>query len=600
MESIRFEPSQYRELPKEPGVYKFYDNTDTIVYVGKAKSLNNRVSSYFNKGGNTNRKTWRLVREIASIEIVIVNSEFDALLLENNLIKEHQPKYNMLLKDDKSFPSILVTNERFPRIYSTRHIDPKLGTYHGPYSSVKAMNGVLDLLRKLFKIRTCSLNLSQRNIEQGKFKVCLEYHIGNCLGPCEAYQTEEDYLKDIQGAQEILKGNINFVKNNYKQLMQEAAEKLYFEVAQDYKVKLDYLEKFQARSLIVNPKIDDVDVFGVIQDQDDGCYYINYMKVGQGSIRISETVEVKPRVEEEEIELLQIVLFSLRTKYGSHSLEVYTNKGMEGWDDLEVTTPKIGDKRKLLDLSLKNALYFKNDKQAKKVEREGGPNPVLLELQKDLNLNALPKHIECFDNSNIQGTNPVASMVCFRNGKPSKKDYRKYNIKTVIGPDDFSSMKEVVSRRYARLKDEGADMPDLIVIDGGKGQLSSACGALKSLDLYGDIPIIGIAKRLEEIYLPEDPIPVHISKKSPSLKLIQHLRDEAHRFAITFHRQKRSKASTVSALDGIDGIGPATRKKLFNAFKSLKRIQMASEEELAKVIGHSKAKALQKALKAKE
>ena len=583
----RFATSEYLSLPNDPGVYKFFDSENTIIYVGKAKNLTKRVSSYFTKSSDINRKTARLVKEIESIEVVIVNSEFDALLLENSLIKEYQPKYNILLKDDKSFPSICISNERFPRIYSTRRINTSEGVYYGPYTSVKAMNGVLELIRKLYTIRTCSLNLSPANIRAGKFKVCLEYHIGNCLGPCEGLQTEEKYRDDIESARHILKGNLSVVRQNYKQLMNEAASELKFEAAQQYKDKLDLLEKFQSKSLIVNPSINDIDVLGILKDQDK--YYVNYMKIQHGSIKLSETIEAKSKIDEPEEEFLQILLFNLRSKFSSFSREVVTNKEISGWENVEITNPKIGDKKKLLDLSLKNSSFFRADKLRRQEESKTPTERVLEILQKDLNLQSLPKHIECFDNSNIQGTNPVSSMVCFKNGKPSKKDYRKYNIKTVVGPDDFASMREVVFRRYKHLKEEELSLPDLVIIDGGKGQLSSACESLKQLDLYGSIPIVGIAKKLEEIYYPEDEFPIHISKKSPSLKLIQHLRDEAHRFAITFHRQKRSKAAIVSELDQIAGIGPSTKKTLLQEYKSSNRIAKVPLDELTLLIGKAKA-----------
>lgn len=586
MQSQQFATTEYNQLPHQPGVYKFFDPENKIIYVGKAKDLAKRVSSYFTKSSNVNRKTVRLVKEIDHIEIIIVNSEFDALLLENSLIKENQPRYNILLKDDKTFPSICISNERFPRIYSTRNIIPHLGSYYGPYSSVKAMNSVLELIHKLYKIRTCSLALSRQNIAEGKFKVCLEYHIGNCLGPCEAFQSEESYLKDIQGAREILKGDLSLVKSTFRQLMSDAAQDLKFEIAQEYKEKLDLLDKFQTKSLIVNPKISQVDVFGILEDGN--TFFVNYMKIEHGSIRISETVESKRKLDEPEEELLQVIIFNLRNKYSSHNTEILTNKEIAGWDQVEITQPKIGDKRKLLDLSIKNAMFFRNDRKKKREEHKSPQERVLEQLQNDLGLKTLPRHIECFDNSNIQGTNPVSSMVCFKDGRPSKKDYRKFKVKTVEGPNDFASMKEVVGRRYYRLKTENEPLPDLIIVDGGKGQLSSACEALKELDIYGQVPIIGIAKRLEEIYYPEDSIPVHISKKSPALKLLQYLRDEAHRFAITFHRDRRSKAAISSSLDDIKGIGEVTKQKLLQHFKSPARILTATKEELETVIGKSR------------
>lgn len=583
----RLSNTEYNQLPHEPGIYKFLNADGIIIYVGKAKDLVKRVSSYFTKAAQHNRKTIKLVSEIHQIEFIIVNSEFDALLLENNLIKQNQPKYNILLKDDKSFPSICITKERFPRIFSTRRVDRSQGEYFGPYTSVKAMNGVLDLIRKLYKIRTCNFNLSRQNVNAGKFKICLEYHIGNCLGPCEGLQDDKDYQEEINNAREILAGKISKVLQQYKSLMTDASAQLNFELAQNYKEKIDLLDKFQTKSLIVNPKLEAADVIAIISD--DGHFYLNYMQVVEGAIKVSETLDFKKTVDAPSNELLQPILFTLRNKYQSNSLEVLSNKEIDMWDDLTLTIPKIGDKKKLVDLALKNAMFFKNERLRKKEEARNKPNRVLEQLKTDLSLKELPMHIECFDNSNIQGTHPVASMVCFKNAKPSKRDYRKFNIKTVVGPDDFSSMKEIVGRRYAKLKTEKLPFPNLIVIDGGKGQLHAATDALKDLDLYGQIPIIGIAKRLEEIYYPEDSFPLHISKKSTSLKILQHLRDEAHRFAINFHRDKRSKAFTISELDSIPGIGPETRKVLIQQFKSTRRISELSKEDLEKVIGQSKA-----------
>ena len=597
MQFQRFHKSEYGRLPHDPGVYKFF-NAQEIIYVGKAKDLRKRVSSYFTKATGADRKTFRLVQEVEYIEIVIVNSEFDALLLENSLIKENQPRYNILLKDDKSFPSICVTHERFPRIYSTRRIDKSLGEYFGPYTSVKAMNNVLDLIRKLYKIRTCNYNLSEANIAKGKFKVCLEYHIGNCLGPCEGLQTEEDYLKDIAQAKEILKGNVSVVRKSFVELMNEASENLNFELAQTFKDKLDYLEKFQSKSLIVQQKITNTDVFSIIYEKE--YSFINFMMIDSGSIKISETVEVKNNLADNAEEILTLAMVALREKYQSSNTEVLTNTELPEWIDMNISVPKIGDKRKLVDLSLKNALLAKQEKLQRAEKARLNKNPVLEELQEVLKLKELPNHIECFDNSNLQGSNPVASMVCFRNGKPSKKDYRKFNIKTVEGPDDFASMYEIVTRRYGRLKSEGADFPKLILIDGGKGQLGAASNALKDLGIYGEIPIAGIAKKLEEIYVPEDPIPLHISKKSQALKLLQQLRDEAHRFAITFHRQKRSKQSLQSQLDQISGIGRVTKEKLLRTYKTVAKIKRADPDELANFIGKKRADALRSALQAED
>ncbi|WP_420576899.1 excinuclease ABC subunit UvrC [Ekhidna sp.] len=595
MQFQRYSREDYLKLPEKPGIYKFLDKENTIIYVGKAKSLKKRVSSYFTKANLDNRKTYRLVSEIKQIEFVIVSSEFDALLLENNLIKEHQPRYNILLKDDKSFPSICITNERFPRIYSTRRIDHSKGEYFGPYTSVKAMNGVLDLIRKLHKIRTCKYNLSEENIKKKKFKVCLEYHIGNCLGPCEGLQSESDYLKDIDEARKILKGKIGIVSRSYKEKMQAASEELKFELAQSYKDKLDRLEKFQSRSLIVNQKITSTDVFTMTESSNEKSLFINYMKIENGAIVNSETIEVKKKIEEDNADVFRFSIFDLRKKYGSNNPFILTNYPVEGWENVEVIIPKIGDKKKLVELSHKNALFFKKEKFSRKSAQ---PNEAILQnLQSDLKLPELPVQIECFDNSNIQGTNPVASMVCFIDGKPSKSNYRKFNIKTVKGPDDFASMKEVVGRRYSYLKNEGLPFPQLIVIDGGKGQLSAACEALKELSIYGQIPIIGIAKKLEEIYFPDDDIPLYISKKSTSLKLIQQLRDEAHRFAITFHRQKRSKSSYSSALDEISGIGTKTKETLLREFKSISRLKQSAEKDLIDLIGKSKTNIVLEAIK---
>ncbi|WP_370088886.1 excinuclease ABC subunit UvrC [Ekhidna sp.] len=595
MQFQRYSREDYLRLPEKPGIYKFLDSEETIIYVGKAKILKKRVASYFTKANLDNRKTYRLVSEIRSIEFIIVSSEFDALLLENNLIKEHQPRYNILLKDDKSFPSICITNERFPRIYSTRRIDHTKGEYFGPYTSVKAMNGVLDLIRKLHKIRTCKYNLSEENVKKKKYKVCLEYHIGNCLGPCEGLQSEEDYLKDIDEAKKILKGKLSIVGKSYKEKMQNAASDLKFELAQTYKDKLERLEQFQSRSLIVNQKITSTDVFSMTTTENEKSLFINYMRIENGAIVNSETIEVKKKIEEENEEVFRFSIFDLRKKYNSTNPTILTNTPVEPWEDVEITVPKIGDKKHLVDLSFKNALFYKKERLSKKSTQ---PNEGLLQtLQQDLKLPDLPIHIECFDNSNIQGTNPVASMVCFKNGKPSKSNYRKFKIKTVVGPDDFASMKEIVGRRYSHLKREGMPFPNLIVIDGGKGQLNAACEALKELDIYGQIPVIGIAKKLEEIYFPEDNIPIYISKKSTSLKLIQQLRDEAHRFAITFHRQKRSKASIQSGLDAIKGIGKNTREKLMKEFGSVNRLKQSSEKDLSDLIGPSKSKMIFEAIK---
>ncbi len=589
MEEPRYQVEQRNLIPQDPGVYKYYDDSGTLVYVGKAKNLRKRVASYFTKSHNLNRKTKRLIREIREISFTIANSEFDALLLENNLIKTHQPKYNVLLKDDKTFPYICILNERFPRIISTRKFDPTQGEYYGPFSSVVAMKSVLDLLRKLYTIRTCKLNLSEKNIEEGKFKVCLEYHIGNCLGPCEGLQSEAHYNEEIEQARNILKGQLSIVNRYFKESMSRAAEKLEFEHAQKFKEKLELLEKFQLRSTVVNPKLSDLDVFTISSNPN--LAFVNYMQVKNGAIVLAKTVEIKKKLEESDEDVLGFAILSLRDEHDSQHKEVLTNTRVTLQEDLTITVPKIGDKKKLVTLSLRNALELKRERTTSADPGEKR-NEILEAMQKDLRLTQLPRHIECFDNSNLQGTNPVASMVHFKNGKPFKKEYRHYNIKTVEGPDDFASMREIVFRRYRRLMEENKDLPQLIVIDGGKGQLSSACEALRELDLYGKIPVIGIAKRLEEIYYPEDSLPLHISKKSPTLKVLQHLRDEAHRFAITFHRQKRSKASFNTELEEIPGVGKTTADKLLKAFKSVKKIREASEEDLAAFVGSKKAKVI--------
>ena len=592
MEAIRFSTKDILKLPDNPGVYRYYNTENTLIYVGKSKSLKKRVSSYFNKSAQHSRKTIRMVSEIDSIEIVLVNSEFDALLLENNLIKQNQPKYNILLKDDKTFPYLCVSNERFPRIYSTRKLIPSLGRYFGPFTNVKAMNNVLKLINSLFTLRTCRFDLSRENIAKGKFKVCLEYHIGNCQGPCEGFQSEEDYLKDVDQALNILKGNLGLPKSYFKERMQEAAAQLQFEKAQGFKEKLELVDDFHSKSVIVSPKLTDVDVFTIVSDEK--YAFVNYIRIKNGMINLSKTNEIKKKLNETDEEILSLMLVDMRDRYQSITKEILTNKPLDlGSETFQPVVPQIGDKRKLVELSLKNALFAKKEKYQSLDNVKDKGNRVLKQLQKDLQLKELPVHIECFDNSNIQGTNPVASMVCFKMGRPSKKDYRHYKIKTVIGPDDFASMTEVVGRRYKRLLEEKQPLPKLIVIDGGKGQLSAACDALKSLGIYGEIPIIGIAKRLEEIYFPEDSFPLHIDKKSESLRLIQKLRDEAHRFAITFHRDLRSKNSFNFELENVKGIGRFTVDKLLKEFRTMSGIEAASFEELSAIAGESRAKRIQ-------
>lgn len=577
-----------QHLPDSPGVYRFYDASDTLIYVGKAKSLKKRVTSYFNMGSTLSRKTLRLVSEINKIEYTLSGTEFDALLLENNFIKQNQPKYNILLKDDKTFPYLCILNEPFPRIIYTRKYNPKQGQYFGPYSSVIAMKNILELVRKLYTIRTCSLLLSKNNIEQKKFKVCLEFHIGNCRGPCEGLHSEEEYNKDIDQTRAIFKGQISIVEKYFANKMNEASSLMQFEKANYYKEKLAIVDRFQSKSLVVNRALTDIDVITLASRTD--YAYVNYMLIKEGAIIFSKSIELKKKLEETDEDLISYSLLELRGQSQSSNSTVFSNIPITIIDSsVENILPKIGDKKKLVLLSLKNALELQRERELQRAEKQSRKNEVLITLQDDLKLPSLPKVIECFDNSNFQGTSPVASMVRFVDGKPEKKGYRHFNIKTVTGPNDFASMKEIVSRRYRRLLDENIPLPDLILVDGGKGQLSSACEALKELNIYGRIPIAGIAKKLEEIYFPEDPIPLLINKKSQGLRLIQFIRDEAHRFAITFHRQKRSKDFTKTEIEEFKGIGKESVEKLLKRFKSIKKIKEASLEELAEIIGNQKA-----------
>jgi excinuclease ABC subunit C len=576
---------QLASLPDLPGVYRYYNKEGVLIYVGKAKSLKKRVSSYFTKQSQYNRKTEKLVSEIVNLEYTLANTEFDALLLENNLIKQNQPKYNILLKDDKTFPYLCILKERFPRIISTRKYIPKQGEYFGPYSSVGAMNSILELVRQLYSIRTCSLLLSTENISEKKFKVCLEFHIGNCKGPCEGLQEEIAYNEEIAQARYILKGNLSIVEDYFIARMKEAAEKLEFEKAGFYKFKLEKLENFQSKSLVVNRKLTDITIASSETDA-----FINYLQVKEGAIIFSKNLEIKKKLDEPDEEILNMAVQELRSEYHSNNPEVFTNKELSVKSDaFENIVPQIGDKKKLVDLSLKNALYLKREREINKEERKTKKNEVLHIMQENLRLLQYPKIIECFDNSNFQGTNPVAAMVRFVDGKPDKKGYRHFNIKTVVGPDDFASMKEIVGRRYKRIMEEEGEYPQLIIVDGGKGQLSSACEALQELGLYGKISIVGIAKRLEEIYYPDDPLPLLISKKSPALLLIQRIRDEAHRFGITFHRLKRSNSTFVTELETIPGVGKKTADKLLAHFKSFKKIKAATFSELEALVGKAVA-----------
>ncbi len=586
-------------LPDQPGVYRYFDENDTIIYIGKAKNLKNRVSSYFTSIQNHNTKTRRLVQQIQKIEFTIVHSEFDALLLENTLIKQFQPKYNILLRDDKTYPFICLTNENFPRLITMRRIEHQLGTFYGPFANPKAMNSLLEMIHQLYPIRTCTFALKPNNIEQGKFKVCLEYHIGNCKGPCEGLQNETDYQIYIEQISNILKGNYQKPKSLFFERMQNAAARMAFEEAQEWKEKWELLENFQAKSTVVNPAIHDVDVFTMVYDEQ--LAYINFMKVINGTILQSQTWEVKKKLNEDESELLTMLIWEKREQFHSEAKEILTNIPMAiEFKGAKNTIPQMGDKKKLLDMSLKNVLYFRKEKADRKAAEESGGDRkmrVMLKLKNDLRLTQLPKRIECFDNSNLQGTNPVSAMVCFIQAQAAKKEYRLFTPRTVEGPDDFATMYEVITRRYTRLLEEEAELPDLIIVDGGKGQLSSACDALKAIGLYGQIPIIGIAKRLEEIYFPEDSLPVYIDKKSESLKLIQQLRDEAHRFGITAHRNRRSKNFLVSQLEEMEGIGKLTAQKLLKHFGTIRQMYEAPVQELEKVAGKAKTPMLRMQIK---
>lgn len=583
-------------LPESPGVYQYFDETGTIIYVGKAKNLKRRVSSYFNKQHDS-PKTRILVRKIKDIKYIVVKTEEDALHLENSLIKELQPRYNVMLKDDKTYPWIVIKNEPFPRIFQTRNVIRDGSQYFGPYSNIHMVRTILELLRKLYQLRTCKLFLSPENIRQNKFKVCLQYHIKNCKGPCEALQTEQEYNEYIVNSRKILKGEINQIREFLQQEMMEAASDLRFEDAQKAKEKLELIENYQAKTVVVSPTIHNTDVFSYLEEEN--IIYINYLHVSNGSISQAYTFELKRKLDEPREELLSLAIVEMRNRFNSRARDIIVPFMPDiEMENITFSIPQRGDKRKLFELSEQNVRQYKVDrmKQAEKLNPEQRTIRILSTLQKDLQLHELPMHIECFDNSNIQGTSPVAACVVFKKAKPAKKDYRHFNVKTVEGPDDFASMREIVYRRYKRLMEEEAPLPNLIVIDGGKGQLHAACDSLQELNIYGRIPIIGIAKRLEEIYYPEDSVPLYLDKNSESLKLIQQLRDEAHRFGITFHRKKRSQKQVISELDAVEGIGEKTKTALLSHFKSVKRIKSSSLEELSTLIGKSKAEKLYGAL----
>jgi excinuclease ABC subunit C len=579
---------QIKTLPNSPGVYLYFDDEDVIIYVGKAKNLKKRVTSYFTKT-HENGKTRVLVKKITNIKHIVVETESDALLLENNLIKKHKPRYNVLLKDDKTYPWICIKKERFPRVFSTRRVFKDGSEYFGPYTSMKTVSTLLDLIKGVYQLRTCNYDLSQEKIETGKYKVCLEYHLGNCKGACEGLETEEEYNENIKAIREILKGNFKDSLSQFKFQMKQCAEEMQFEEAQKIKDKLEVLENYQAKSTIVNPKISNVDVFSIVSDESFG--YVNFLQLSYGSIIRSHTLEIKKKLDESDETLLQLAITEIRQRFNSNSQEVYVPFKLNLGEGIKVTVPKLGDKKHILDLSVRNAKYFRMDrfKQIKITDPERHVKRIMAQMKADLRLSEEPRHIECFDNSNIQGTHPVAACVVFKNGKPSKRDYRHFNIKTVEGPDDFASMEEVVFRRYKRLLDEKQSLPHLIIIDGGKGQLSSALKSLDALDLRGKIAIIGIAKRLEELFYPNDPIPLYLDKKSETLKIIQQLRNEAHRFGIEHHRNKRSKTALNTELENIPGVGDKTVVELLKHFKSVKRIAHAKLDELEAVVGVSRA-----------
>jgi excinuclease ABC subunit C len=600
MTSEEFKP--FREtIPNLPGIYKYLNEAGDIIYIGKAKDLKKRVSSYFFTKNDHSYKTKRLVHQIRNIEFVIVDTEQDAFLLENSLIKKYQPRYNIMLKDDKTYPFICIKKEPFPRVFFTRKVIRDGSEYLGPYTSVFNARIVLDLMKNIFPLRTCTLNLTRPNIEAGKFKVCLEYHIKNCLGPCQALQTEQEYNENIQQIRDILKSNFGSVKNFLKGKMNEYAANMEFEKAEEFRQKLELLTDYESRSTIVNPKLTDIDVYGYTET--DTAAFINYLKIVNGTVVKTRALEIKRVLEETKEEILQRAVSEHSITEEQPPMEILLPFELElPFEKVKVSVPQIGDKKKLLDLATKNALYIRQERinQTLSPEEKKPSFRVMKTLKEDLRLKELPRHIECFDNSNIQGTNPVSACVVFKEAKPSKKDYRIFNVKTVEGPNDFATMEEVIYRRYKRMLDEAQPLPQLIIVDGGKGQLSSAVESLKKLELYGKVPIVGIAKRLEEIYFPEDSLPLYINKKSESLKLIQHMRDEAHRFGITHHRQRRSKNALTSELTAIKGIGEKTFELLLKKYKSVKKLKEVSFDELKELLGEKKATVLVEGLKGGE
>ena len=581
------------DVPHRPGVYQYWDAEGVLIYIGKAKDLRNRVGSYFNSDNQLNGKTRVLVSKIRKITFTIVDTEIDAWLLENSLIKRHQPRYNIMLKDDKTYPWIIIKKEPFPRVFWTRNMVKDGSTYFGPYASVGMMHTILDLIKETYPLRTCNLPLTIPNIEADKFKVCLEYQIGNCKGPCQKYQSLEDYEKNIEEIKEILNGKIGNVIRDVKQIIKTAVAELNFETAHQYQKKLLVLEKYQSKSTVVNSSITNVDVVSIASDE--RYAFVNYLKIMNGSIIQAQTIEIKKRLDETDEELLSIAITEFRTKFNSTSKEIIVPFELSISDpSLKFTVPKLGEKKSLLELSQKNVMFFKREKlnQYEKVNPDLRTERILTQMQKDLRLTQLPSHIECFDNSNFQGKYPVSAIVVFKDAKPSKKDYRHFNVKTVEGPNDFATMEEAVYRRYKRTLEENQPLPQLIIIDGGKGQLSSAMTSLKKLGIENRVTVIGIAKRLEELYYPGDSFPLYLDKKSETLKVIQQLRDEAHRFGITFHRKKRDQGTLKTELENIPGIGKTTADKLLRHFKSVKRIKEATEDELATIVNRTQLKTL--------
>ena len=583
---------QLKTLPSEPGVYRYYDKKGEILYVGKAKNLKNRVLSYFNKS-QIGYKTRMMVSKIVRLETTVVNSEYDALLLENNLIKEYQPFYNILLKDDKSYPWICIKKEPFPRVFLTRNVIKDGSEYYGPYAKVKQAKTLIEVIKNIYKLRTCSLNLAPEKIKEGKYKVCLEYHIKNCAGPCEGLESEEEYTQKLNAIRGIIKGEFKAAREYLEAEMYNYAAKLEFENAQQSKEKLQILENYQTHTTIVSSNINDVDVFGIISDE--VAAYVNYFKIKNGSIIQSYTTEIKKMLDETDEEILEEALIEIRNKFNSTSTEIFLPFHLNiEIPHVKLIVPKLGDKKRIVELSEKNAMEYRVEKlkQVQIVDPERHTNRIMAEMKKLLRLPEEPRHIEGFDNSNIQGTNPVSACVVFKDGKPSKADYRIFHVKTVEGQNDFATMEEVIYRRYSRLLDEGEPLPQLILIDGGKGQLSSAVKSLKLLGLYGKISIIGIAKRLEEIFFPEDPVPLYLDKKSETLKVLQRVRDESHRFGVKHHRTRRKNFTIKSELEEIPGVGEKTIQQLLSKLKSVKRIKEASLETLEEILGKSKAKAV--------